>query len=164
LRLGEFSGIVVIAVRPTATATMLNTSLAQQFQYSYEEFTDHIKAMRTVSQWEYTSRFGQLGPDQTSRANGARVVEYFSDSYADPKEAVHKAEVFLSIYDYIGRHAALFSKTDLLDEEDNHLFSVDPALLRAVHHIFTVHGRPAGVEPKKVLNLARAYKEIHAFG
>ena|SRR5436190_11870374 len=116
--------------------------------------------MRTVREWEYTSRFGHLGSAQTSRANGARVVEYFSDSYEDQKEAVYKAELFLSIYDYIGRHAPLFARKDLVEQLEDSLFSVDPALLRAVHFIFTVGSRPAKVEAKKVLTLAKAFKEI----
>jgi hypothetical protein len=127
--------------------------------YAYEEFADHIKAMRMVREWEYTSRFGHLGREQTSRANNARVLEYFSDCYADQAEAVRKAELFLSIYDYIGRHASLFSRKDLLDEDGNN-FSVDPALLRAVHHVFTASPKPASVPPKGVLTLARAFKEI----
>jgi hypothetical protein len=137
-------------------------SLAVHFTYPYEEFADHIKAMRLVRQWEYTSRFGHLGEDQTSRANNARVLDYFSDCYPDQTEAIHKAELFLSIYDYIGRHARLFSRKDLLDQ-DGPNFSVDPALLRSVHHIFTVSGRPGDIAPKAVLPLARAFKQISAF-
>jgi hypothetical protein len=56
-----------------------NPSVAVRFVYPYEEFADHIKAMRTVRQWEYTSRFGHLGSDQTSRSNNARVLDFFSD-------------------------------------------------------------------------------------
>jgi len=116
--------------------------------------------MRTVREWEYTSRFGHLGSAQTSRANGARVVEYFSDSYEDQKEAVYKAELFLSIYDYIGRHAPLFARKDLVEQVDESLFSVDPALLRAVHFVFTTGNEASKVEAKKVLTLARAFKEF----
>jgi hypothetical protein len=122
---------------------------------------DHVKAMRTVREWEYTTRFGHLGTEQTSRANSARVVEYFSDCYADQKEAVHKAELFLSIYDYIGRNAEFFSKKDLLDATADGLFSVDPVLLRAVHFVFSLPGSPAS-NPKRIFNLARAFKEIES--
>src|SRR4026207_1641466 len=121
-----------------------NLSAPHHFSYPYEEFADHVKAMQLVSQWEYTSRFGHLGQEQTSRANNARVLEYFSDCYADQNEAVHKAELFLSIYDYIGRNASLFSRKDLLDGEGTK-FKVDPALLRAVHHIFTVSAQPGSI-------------------
>ncbi len=138
----------------------MNTSLPLQFRYTYEEFADHVKAMKTVREWEYTSRFGHLGKVQTSRANNARVVEYFSDSYEDPREAVEKAEVFLSIYDYIGRHAALFGKKHLLDRVAGSVFSVDPALLRAVHYIFTTFPAAEAIEPRRVLGLARAYLEL----
>src|SRR6266705_2600733 len=110
----------------------LKTSLASRFHYSFEEFVDHIKAMRTVREWEYTSRFGHLGNEQTSRANSARVVEYFFDSYIDKKEAVHKAELFLSIYDYIGRHQELFSQRALMEKLDSGPLSVDSGLLRAI--------------------------------
>jgi hypothetical protein len=138
----------------------VNTFLPLRLRYPYEEFADHIKAMRTVREWEYTSRFGHLGKDQTSRSNNARVVEYFSDSYEDPREAFHKAEVFLLIYDYIGRHATVFSKKHLLDRVDGSVFSVEPALLRAVHYVFTATTSPARADPKRVLALAKAYQEI----
>lgn len=113
-----------------------------------------------VCKWEYTTRFGHVGNAQTSRAHNARIVDYFSDTYEDQTEAVQKAELFLSIYDYIGRHAALYSRKDLMEELDEHLFSVDLALLRAVHHVFTVADRPAGIDPKRVLALARAFSGI----
>ncbi len=142
---------------------MLKTAAAVQFRYPYEEFADHIKAMRTVREWEYTSRFGHLGSAQTSRANSARVVEYFADSYEDQREAVHKAELLLSIYDYVGRHALLFSRKGLVEIEDGSLFSVDSGLLRAVHHVFTVTDRPESIDPRKVLSLARAFNEIGPF-
>jgi hypothetical protein len=138
----------------------MNTTSASAFQYPYEEFTSHVKAMRTVREWEYTSRFGHLGTAQTSRANSARVVEYFSDSYEDSREAIWKAELFLSIYDYIGRHAQFFAKADLVETVEPGFFSVDPALLRGVHHVFTAATRPAAMEPRKVLALARAYQDI----
>ena len=138
----------------------MNTTPAVSYRYAYDEFADHIKAMRTVREWEYTSRFGHLGNEQSSRANSARVIEYFSDSYPDPKEAVHKADVFLSIYDFIGRNAALFAKKGLMEELDTNLLSVDGALLRAVHHVYTVVDNPLLVHPKKVLALAKAFQDI----
>jgi len=116
--------------------------------------------MRTVREWEYTSRFGHLGNEQSSRANSARVIEYFSDSYSDPKEAVHKADVFLSIYDFIGRNAALFAKKGLMEDLHTNLLSVDGALLRAVHYVFTAAENPLLVHPKKVLGLAKAFQDI----
>ncbi len=138
----------------------VNTSLPLLFRYPYEEFADHVKAMKTVREWEYTSRFGHLGKDQTSRANNARVVEYFSDCYEDPREAVRKAEVFLSIYDYIGRNAALFAKKQLLDGTAGNVLSVDSSLLRAVHYVFTASTTPQNSDPKRVLALAKAYIEV----
>jgi hypothetical protein len=138
----------------------LKAPLPHRLAYPYEEFLDHVKAMPTVREWEYTSRFGHLGSAQTSRANNARVLEYFSDSYDDEQEAVCKAELFLSIYDYIGRRSELFAKKGFVDRLPGSLFSVDPALLRAVHFLFTVVARPASVEVKKVLSLARAFKEL----
>jgi hypothetical protein len=141
---------------------MLKTSPAPTFCYPYEEFADHVRAMKTVREWEYTARFGHLGSAQTSRANNARVVEYFSDSYADPKEAVSKADVFLSIYEYLGSHAVLFSRKGFMERVEGTVFFVEPSLLRAVHHLFTVAARPAGVDPKRVLNLARAVSAIEA--
>lgn len=135
-------------------------STALHVQYPYEEFADHIKAMKTVQQWEYTSRFGVVGQEQTSRANCARVLDYFSDCYGDQREAVAKAELFLSVYDYIGRNASLFSKKALMERAEGSLFSVEAALLRAVHYVFTSAPRPGDVDPKMVLNLAKAFKDI----
>src|SRR5213595_3447403 len=102
---------------------MVKTAVELRLRYPYEEFADHMKAMKTVRQWEHTSRFGELGGSQTSRANNARVLEYFFDCCADQTEAVHKAELFLSIYDYIGRNASLFSRKGLLEREADN-FSV----------------------------------------
>jgi hypothetical protein len=121
---------------------------------------DHVRAMKTVRDWEYTQRFGHLGNAQNNRANGARVVEYFADSYPNQKEAVQKAELFLSIYDYIGRNAAFFSRKGVVEELATSLFSVDPALLRAVHFVFTLPVKPMQIHPKRVWNLARAFKEL----
>ena len=135
-------------------------STALHVQYSYEEFADHIKAMKTVQQWEYTSRFGEVGQEQTSRANCARVLEYFSDCYGDRREAVAKAELFLSIYDYIGRNSSLFARKELMERAEGSLFSVEACLLRAVHFVFTGGARPTSVDPKLVLNLAKAFKDI----
>lgn len=146
----------------TRLFTKLNTTADAKFSYPYEEFADHVKAMKTVRDWEYTSRFGHLGKLQTSRAHNARVVEYFSDSYADPREAVAKAELFLFIYDYLGRHAMLFSRKDLMERLEGNLFAVEPTLLRAVHYLFTIAARPAGVDPKRVLSLAKAFAAIEA--
>ena len=140
-------------------STFLHTSAPPRFAYPYEEFADHIRAMKLVRQWEYTARFGHVGQVQSSQANNARVLEYFSDCYEDQNEAIHKAELFLSIYDYIARNAALFSKKKLLDREES-CFSVDPCLLRAAHHIFTAVSHPASVPGKAVLQLAKAFKEI----
>jgi hypothetical protein len=152
--------MLAVDVRPVRTHAMSNATVAPRLWYPYEEFADHMRAMKTVRTWEYTSRFGHVGHGQHSRANVARVVEYFSDTYPEPNEAVHKAQVFLSIHDYVGRHAALFTRKRLLEELGGGLLSVDPALLRAVHYVFTAVAEPAGVDPKKVLGLAAALKEI----
>ena len=138
----------------------MKTTLPHRLAYTYEEFLDHVKAMRTVREWEYTSRFGHLGSAQTSRANNARVLEYFSDSYDDEQEAVRKAELFLSIYDYIGRNSEVFSRKHFIEQLPGSLFSVDSALLRAVHFLFTVLLKPESVPIKKVLALASAFKAL----
>jgi len=140
----------------------LSATSVMTFRYPYEEFADHIKAMTMVQAWEETSRFGHLGAAQTSRANISRVIEYFSDSYPDPKEAVEKAEMFLSIYDYLGRHAVLFARKELIERSPGGVLLVEPALLRAVHYLFTVASRPASVDVKKVLNLAKAFDAVEA--
>jgi len=137
---------------------VFKTGTEAGFPYPYEEFAGHMKAMRTVRTWEHTSRFGHVGTEQTSRANNARVVEYFFDSYTDKREAVHKAEILLSIYDYIGRNAELFIKKGFVEVLDGGPFSVESALLRAVHHVFTVVERPMCVDPKQIIGLATAFE------
>ena len=121
---------------------------------------DHVRAMRTVQEWEHTLRFGHVGKHQTSRANNARVLEYFSDSYPDQKEALVKAELFLSISDYIGRNAVFFSKRRLLEDLGHGLLRAEPALLRSVHFVFTRPERNEEISPKKIFNLARAFREV----
>lgn len=116
--------------------------------------------MKTVQEWEHTMRFGHLGQAQTSRANSARVLEYFSDSYPETREALFKADLFLSIYDYVGRNAPFFSRKGLLEDQGRGLFSVEPALLRAVHFAFTLPQRPRRINAKSILNLARAFQEL----
>ncbi len=147
-----------------AMVVAVKTSLALSVSYPYEEFSDHVKAMKTVREWEYTARFGHLGTCQSSRANNARIVEYFSDSYADQREAVYKAELFLLINDYLGRNAKVFSKKGLMDEAEDGMFSVEPALLRAVHYVFTAAIQPASTPPAKVLTLAKAIQDIAPAG
>jgi hypothetical protein len=156
----RFSRFALFRILGDSAAVVLNAPLSLRLCYPYEEFADHMKAMRTVREWEYTSRFGHLGTEQTSRANSARVVEYFFDSYIDKKEAVHKAELFLSIYDYIGRNQELFSQKGLMEKLNSGPLSVETALLRAIHHVFTVIPRPGEAEPKKVLALAKAFQDI----
>jgi hypothetical protein len=138
----------------------VSTSVELQFRYPYEEFMDHVRAMKTVRSWQDTQRFGYLGASQDSRANSARVLEYFSDSYLDQKEALYKAELFLSIYDYIARNALYFSRKDLLEEVEEGNLSVCPALLRSVHFAFTLPARPDMTNPKKLVGLARCFEEL----
>jgi len=142
------------------TLVAMNTSQTLRFRYPYEEFGEHIKAMKTVREWCDTVRFGHLGSDQTARAHSARVIEYFSDCYQDGKEALYKAGAFLSIYDYIGQHEGLFAKKNLLDRMEERQYSVDCALLRAVHYVFTTVLEPAKVDPRRVMALARVYRQL----
>jgi len=118
--------------------------------------------MKTVNEWEYTSRFGHVGKTQTNRAKSVRILEYFSDSYAENKEAFHKARVFLSIHDYVGRHAGLFCRKGLVEQSDKGVFMVEPNLLRAVHYAFTTFAEPETIAPKKVLMLAKALQEFES--
>jgi len=68
--------------------------------------------------------------------------------------------LFLSIYDYIGRNAGFFCRKGLLEELATSFLSVDTALLRAVHFVFTLPGKPEQIPHKRVWNLARAFKEL----
>ena len=138
----------------------MNAATGQDILYSYEEFADNLKAMDMVRGWEFTNRFGHLGDAQNSQANSARIVEYFSDCYGDWREAFRKAEVFLSIHDYIGRNAGLFCSSKLLDEIAADRYEVEPALLRAVHYAFTTPGVPQDFTPKGIILLAKAFEEF----
>ncbi len=138
----------------------METRSQSRYRYPYEEFADHIRAMRMVREWQYTSHFGHVGGAQTNRASSARILDYFADCYSDPQEGVHKAELFLSINDYLGRHVADFVRTDLLEVSDKGDLLVSPALLRAVHHVFTAGLQPQVVPPKKIIGLAKAFNEI----
>lgn len=115
-----------------------------------------------VRGWEFTNRFGHLGAAQTSQANSARILEYFSDCYADRREAFRKAELFLTIHDYIGRNAAHFCSSKMLDEIGADRYEVEPALLRAVHYAFTTPGVPEDFTPKRIVLLAKAFSEFQA--
>jgi hypothetical protein len=150
--------IAIFGSQSHGDSAVLKIGSERGFPYSYEEFATHMKAMETVRTWEHTSRFGHLGNDQTSRANNARVVEYFFDCYEDKREAVHKAEILLSIYDYIGRNAEVFVKKGFVELLEGGPFSVESALLRAVHHVFTVVDRPSCIDPKQVVTLATAFE------
>lgn len=138
----------------------METRSPSRYPYPYEEFADHIRAMRMVRNWQYTSHFGHVGGEQTNRASNARVLDYFADCYSDPHEAVRKAELFLCINDYLGRHVADFSRTDMLEVSDTGDLLVAPALLRAVHHVFTAGLQPQVVPTKKIIGLAKAFNEI----
>jgi hypothetical protein len=138
----------------------LSASVELQFRYSYDEFMSHVRAMKTVRNWHDTQRFGHLGPSQDSHANAARVVEYFSDSYPDQKEALAKAELFLCIYDYLARNAVFFGRKGLLEQVELGLLEADPALLRAVHFAFSLGTAPERINPKKIMNLARCFQDL----
>ena len=143
-----------------ASCSGVKTGPELRMPYSYEEFAEHMKAMPTVRKWEYTSRFGFLGSAQTSQANNARVLEYFSDCYPEAREAVYKAELFLTIYDYIARNATVFARKGLLDQLGKGMFAAEPALLRAVHYAFSVSGPENAIAPRKILALTRAFEQL----
>jgi hypothetical protein len=141
---------------------MTNACSQTRFRYPYEEFADHLKAMPIVGQWEYTSRFGHLGPIQTNRAKSARVLDYFSDSYPDWREAVHKAEIFLRVSDFVARHADLLSSKGLLERKAGDVYWVEYCLLRALHHLFSAAASPKGIELQEVLRLTESFQRIEA--
>lgn len=151
-------------VKVDQVLTVFESTPKLRFPYPYDEFAGHVKAMKTVREWEYTSRFGFLGKDQTHKANASRAIEYFSDCYDDLKEAYYKVDVFLSVYDYIGRHESLYLKYDLLEKGADGTVLVEAGLLRAVHHAFTALSDGEDANPKKVLALATAFRELEKAG
>lgn len=60
------------------------------FPYPFEEFCQHLEAMKLVQKWEDTVTFGSLVNRDPHSANSARVIEYFGDTYSNDKEAAHK--------------------------------------------------------------------------
>src|SRR5262245_58711504 len=138
----------------------MSTAKASRYWYPYEEFADNMRAMRTVRQWEYTWKFGYLGHSHDNKAEIARTLEYFSDSYLDRAEALCKAELFLTICDYVALHASFFSSQGMIDTEVEGELCAESALLRAIHHVFTALAGARGTDPNKVLNLARALKAL----
>ena len=121
-----------------------------------------MKAMDMVRGWEFTNRFGHLGAAQTSQANSARILEYFSDCYVDRREAIRKAELFLTIHDYIGRNATQLCVSKMLGEIGADRYEVEPSLLRAVHYAFTTPGIPEEFSPKRIILLAKAFEEFQS--
>jgi hypothetical protein len=142
---------------------MTTAATARQFRYTFCEFLDHLKAMHMVRQWEYTTRFGDVGTSQTKEAHDARLLEYFADCYKDKSEAFYKARLYRSICDYIGRNAGLFSKHDFVARENSGSFSVEPALLRAVHYAFSSGVGHPHMEPKQMAIAAAALKTSQKF-
>jgi hypothetical protein len=138
----------------------MSTAIASRYGYPYEEFVDHMRAMKTVRQWEFTWRFGYLGPSRDNQAEVARTLEYFFDSYADQTEALFKAERFLSICDYTALHVSFFAGRNLVETEADGSVTAEPALLRAIHYIFTALASPRGTDPRKVVDLARSLKAL----
>jgi hypothetical protein len=48
----------------------------------------------------------------------------------------------------------------MIDTEVDGSVCAEPALLRAIHHVFTALAGSRGTDPKKVLNLARTLKAL----
>jgi hypothetical protein len=139
----------------------MNTMLT--FPYPYEEFAQHLDAMKQVQKWEDTALFGNLADRNPSSANSARIIEYFNDTYSDAKEAVHKSNCFMQIHDYIGKHLQFFKRKGLLWPGENGMNTIDRNLFRAVHFIFTeqkIPIKPDDINPRRVLILALAFKRI----
>jgi len=113
---------------------LVDIEAIRDLRFRYHEYINEAKFTEIAGLFTEDGDllFGHLGNAQTNHATSARIIEYFSDSYQNQKEAIHKAEVFLSICDYIARHAPLFSRKGLMETLDGGLLSVDPALLRAV--------------------------------
>jgi len=120
---------------------------------------EHLSAMRLVCEWENTARFGEVGKDQSTSAHVARVMEYFSDTYADSAEALYKAERFLTICDFLARNQEVFSREGMIEKEGDGAYAVDPGLVRSAHRRFT-----SGAEPDKVLFPAKAFRLLEPAG
>jgi hypothetical protein len=46
----------------------------------------------------------------------------------------------------------------MMEKDEDGAFSVEPCLLRAVHHHFTAGNRTGTIDPRKILPLAKAFK------
>ena len=139
----------------------MNAMLA--FPYPFEEFSQHIDAMKLVQKWEDTTLFGNLTDRDANSANSARIIDYFNDTYSDKKEVAHKSMCFMQIHDYIGKHLQHFKKEELLSPGENGMVSIDHNLFRAVHFIFTEQSipiKPEEINPRNVSNLALGFRHI----
>ena len=135
----------------------------RQIEYTFQEFRDHVKAMRHVLDYEVIFSGGPLlhiGSDKSFDLNILRVFDYMNQIYTDKDEINFKTIRFLLILTYIAEH---------LGEFDTGNFAVKGSLqallgehlLKAVHHIFTSNelGKLGhGPEPKYVLELAASFE------
>jgi hypothetical protein len=131
-----------------------------KFPYPYEEFAQHLDAMKQVQKWEDTVLFGNLADRNPSSANSARIIEYFNDTYSDAKEVIQKSNCFMQIHGYIGKHLHFFKRKGLLWPGEKGMTTIDRNLFRAVHFIFTeqkISIKPDEVDAKKVFILAKAF-------
>ena len=136
------------------------------YPYSFEEFQTHLAAMPIAMKSEYihlTDPPTEVGTQQTESAKSGRIIDYFSDCYTDKREAVHKADAFMAIHDYIGEHFRWFKWWGLLkpSPEKGQSF-VSHGLFRAVHFAVTKLGSGEVIKRAKIVKLARAFNSIYA--
>lgn len=136
-----------------------------RFPYSYEEFCDHLAAMKQVTQWEYlhfTDPPTEVGTSQTESARTGRILEYFSDTYKNPLEAIDKSRLFTSVFEYIAGHKRYFAWRGLLKIQKGRTVGMNSALLRAVHFALMAAGMDSKIKRRKIANLAKAFLAIES--
>jgi len=133
------------------------------FSYSFEEFSSNLKAMEQVQNWEYTTIFGHLGNRDPASANMARVIEYFSDTYLNRKEAGQKEFCFSEIHEYIFEHKDFFFRRGLMTKKQDGFVSINSSLFRAVHYLFTskaIQFTPRNVSARQIAKLAKDFERL----
>ena len=115
-------------------------------------------------QWEHLTLGGtvtEVGKSTTHWANSGRIIEYFRDSYADRLEVIDKSHVFMSVHEFIAAHMRRFKWHGLVKAhaEPGRLY-VSHALFRAVLFAMLSLGTDADIKPRKIVNLAKAFRAI----
>jgi hypothetical protein len=131
------------------------SSKEKEKPYTVEEFFDHVRALPIVRKYEHISRpFGnaqhvEVGDDQSFEIHALRVMDYFSQVYANADETREKSVLFVVMMTHIAKYKDAYDseKFAVFSDDMNEASMLSVHLLRAVHHHFT--SAPLGKLPKE---------------